>query len=49
MVYCFGEVVSTARDKGSIINYVRVPREGVGVGKISTYSYFGEGVKPILT
>ena len=27
--------------KGTFINYVRVPREGVG--KISTYSYFGEG------
>ena len=28
--------------KGLFINYVRVPRDG-GVGKISTYSYFGEG------
>ena len=27
--------------KGSLINYVRFPREGVG--KISTSSYFGEG------
>ena len=26
--------------KGPFINYVRVSREG-GVGKISTYSYFG--------
>ena len=33
--------------KGPFINYVTVPMEGVG--KISTYSYFGEGVKPILT
>ena len=36
-----------AKDKHIIevkpfINYVRVPREG-GVGKISTYSYFGGG------
>ena len=35
-------------DKVSFINYLMVPREGE-VGKISTYSYFGEGVKSILT
>ena len=34
--------------KGLLINYVRVPRKGEGVGKISTYS-LGKGVKPILT
>ena len=28
--------------KGPFINYVRVPREGGGFGKIPTYSYFGE-------
>ena len=28
--------------KGSFINYVKVLREG-GIGKISTYSYFGVG------
>ena len=36
--------------KGPFIYYVRTPRERGGVGKISTYSYFGGGrVKPILT
>ena len=35
--------------KGPFINYVRFSTGG-GIGKISTYSYFGgEGVKPILT
>ena len=29
-------------NKEPFIKYVRVPREG-GVGKITTYSYFGEG------
>ena len=45
-------VVVAERSYGSFINYVRVPKEGGGVGKISTYFYFGwggEGVKPILT
>ena len=28
--------------KGAFIIYVRIPREGGEVGKISTYSYFGE-------
>ena len=39
---------SSGRHWGPFINYVRVPRER-GVRKISTYSYFGEGVKLILT
>ena len=41
--------VSLKRAKWAFINYVSVPREG-GHGKISTYSYFGEGdIKLILT
>ena len=36
--------------KGPFNNYIKVPREGVGGGKISTYFYFeGEGEKHILT
>ena len=43
-------VIPFQESKGPFINYVRVPREDGGIGKISTYSYFGGGeVKPILT
>ena len=36
--------------KGPFIDYVRVPREGRGVGKISKHPYFGEGgIKRIVT
>ena len=44
---CNQKIRAGESPKGPFIKYIRVPREG-GIGKISTYSYFGEGVKPIL-
>ena len=39
--------VPSSSCKGPFINYLRVPR-GRGVGKISTYSYFGRVSNPFL-
>ena len=35
-------VILSIRGKEKLINYVMVPREGGGVGKICTYPYLGE-------
>ena len=52
MVACFSQIsyLDNYRSKGAFINYLRVPRErGGGVGKISTYSYFGgRGSNPFV-